>query len=70
MSETSMAGLLGGADGEQGAPPPMWETLMVGPIVSADSDLGRPTIDAKSINGGPPGPHRGPVSIRVSKGVL
>jgi hypothetical protein len=55
MSETSMLGSLGGADGDPGAPTTYIEDVDGGPLGDTDGDPKPPTTYVGDVDGGPPG---------------
>jgi hypothetical protein len=57
MSEMSMVGPLGGADGDPGAPPPISETSMADPLGGTDGAPRAPTSYLEDVDVGPPGMH-------------
>jgi hypothetical protein len=57
MSETSMTGPLGGAEGDPGAPTTYVKDVDVGPLGGADGDLRAPTTYVGDIDGGLPRRH-------------
>jgi hypothetical protein len=57
MSETSMTGPLGGAEGDPGAPTTYVKDVDAGPLGGADGDLRAPTTYVGDIDGGLPRRH-------------
>jgi hypothetical protein len=71
MSEMSMAGPLGGTDGDSEASTTYVGDVDDGPLGGVVEDPGAPTIDTKKTStAGSQTPVGGPISIRDLKGVL
>jgi hypothetical protein len=71
MSEMSMAGPLGGTDGDPEASTTYVGDVDGGPLGGVVEDPGAPTIDTKKTStAGSQTPVVGPISIRDLKGVL